>query len=437
MFLVSCSGLPKTGTSGNGTLTVIDVTPASASVAANATQPFTATAHYSDGTTKDVTTSAQWTSSNSAIASVDATGMGKGLKNGAVTITAIVSSIQGSANLTVTSAGTNLIAIALLPQISSVPVNSTQQFSATGTYSDGSGRDLTSLVTWASSSNVTATIDVNGLLTAVATGSTTISATLNGVTQSLLITVTAPTISSISVTPVGLTLPIGINQQYVVTALYTDGSSADLQSGAVWSSSSPAAATVNASTGMATTVGPGTTTITATVGAFTDSSDLTVVNAHLQSVSVTPATATIAAGTTAQFSATGIFDDGSTQLLPSVTWSSSAQNLLTVNFTGLASGVAAGSVTLTADSGGVSGTAAVTVTNATLVSLSVSPVNSTMPIGATKQFTATGTFSDSSTQDITASVLWSSSTAASATINNKGLASSVAAGTSTISAALA
>ncbi len=436
MLLVSCSGLPKTGTPGNATLTSIDVTPASASVAANANQPFTATGHYSNGTTQDVSASAQWTSSNTSIASIDATGMAKGLKNGAVTITANISSVQGSANLTVTSAGINLTTIAIFPQVSSVPVNSTQQFSATGTYSDGSSRDLTSLVTWSSSSNVTATIDVNGLLTAVAAGSTTISAALNGVTQSLLITVSTPTISSISVTPVGLTLPIGINQQYVVTALYTDGSSADLQSGAVWSSSSLAVATIDASTGMATTVGPGTTTITATVGAFTDSSDLTVVNAHLQSVSVNPATATIATGTAVQFTATGIFDDGSTQLLPSVTWFSSAQNLLTVNSSGLATGVAAGSVTVTANSGGVSGTAAVTVTNATLVSLSVSPANSTMPIGATKQFTATGTFSDSRTQDVTLSVLWSSSTAATAAIDNKGLATSVAAGTSTISAAL-
>jgi uncharacterized protein YjdB len=444
VLLVSCSGLPKTGTnsgsgsgsgtSGTATLTSIDVTPASTSVAVNATQPFTATAHYSDSTTKDVTAFAQWASSNTAIASVSATGTAKGLKTGSATITATIASIHGSANLTVIAAGASLTAIAILPQTSSVPVNSTQQFSATGTYSDGSSRDITSLVTWASSTNAVANIDVNGLLAALAAGSTTISATLNGVTQSLLITVTTPAISSISVSPVGLTLAIGINQQYVVTAFYTDGSSADLQSGAVWSSSSPAVATINAGTGSATTVGPGTTTITATVGSFTDTSSLTVVDAHLQSLSLIPATATLAIGTTVQFSATGIFDDGSTQLLPSVAWSSSAQNLLTVNSSGLATGIAAGSITVTASSGGISGTAALTVTSATLVSLSVTPANSTMPIGATKQFTATGTFSDATTQDITVSALWTSSTAATATINNQGLVTSVATGTTKIAA---
>jgi len=194
VFAVSCSGLPKTGTnsgsgsgsgsgtSGTATLASIDVTPASASVAVNATQPFTATAHYSDSTTKDVTASAQWASSNTAIASVSATGTAKGLKTGSATITATIASIHGSANLTVIAAGASLTAIAILPQISSVPVNSTQQFSAAGTYSDGSSRDITSLVTWASSTNAVATIDVNGLLAARAAGSTTISATLNGVT---------------------------------------------------------------------------------------------------------------------------------------------------------------------------------------------------------------------------------------------------------------
>jgi uncharacterized protein YjdB len=361
--------------------------------------------------------------------------MAKGLANGTAVISATISSIHGSANLTVTSAANNLSAIAISPQISSVPVNSTQQFSAIGTYADGSSRDLTTLVNWTSSSPAIATIDVNGLLTAVAAGTTTVSAALNGVTQSLIITVSTPAISSISVTPVGLTLAIGINQQYVVTAFYTDGTSADLQSGAAWTSSSPAVATIDSTTGLATTVAAGATTITATVGTFTDSTDLTVVNAHLQSISVAPATAKMAIGTAVQFNASGTFDDGSTQPLLSVSWSSSAPSLLTVNAGGLATALAGGSATVTAQSGAISGTAAVTVTSATLVSISVSPANSTMPIGAAKQFTATGTFNDATTQDVTASVLWSSSTPASATINNQGLATSVAAGTTTISAA--
>jgi uncharacterized protein YjdB len=413
-------------------LTSVVVSPSSTSVRAGAKQPFSATGHYSDGTTKDLTALAQWKSSNAAVASIDATGVATGVAAGLATITATASSMQGSANLTV-NAIANLTAIAITPQLSSIPISTTQQFSATGTYSDGSTRDLSSLVTWSSSSTAAATVDVNGLVTSVAAGTTTITATLGSVTQTFTITVTTPTISDIFVSPDGLTEPIGVSQQYTATADYSDGSSSDLSSGITWASSAPAVATVDSS-GVVTSVGPGTTTISATVGSFSDSSTLTVVPAHLQSITVTPSTAKLSAGTLLQFTATGNFDDGSTQPLTSLTWSSSAQNLLTIDVNGVATGVIAGSATVTATSGTISGTASVTVTNATISSIAVTPANSTMPIGAMKQFTAVATLSDSTTQDVSLSALWSSSMAAAATISNQGLANSVANGTTTISA---
>jgi trimeric autotransporter adhesin len=413
-------------------LTAIGVSPASTSVSAGAKQQFTATGHYSDGTTKDLTASAQWKSSNAAVASIDAAGVATGIAAGVATITATASSMQGSANLTV-NAVANLTAIAITPQLSSIPISTTQQFSAIGTYSDGSTRDLSSLVTWNSSSTVTATIDAHGLVTSIAAGTTTITAMLGSVTQTITIAVSTPTISDIFVSPDGLTEPIGVAQQYTATADYSDGSSSDLSSGITWVSSAPAVATVDSS-GVVTTVGQGTTTISATVGSFSDSSTLTVVPAHLQSITVTPSATKLAAGTLLQFTATGNFDDGSTQPLTSLTWSSSAQNLLTIDVNGVATGVIAGSATVTATSGTISGTASVTVTNATISSIAVTPANSTMPIGAMKQFTAVATLSDSTTQDVSLSALWSSSTAAAATISNQGLANSVANGTTTISA---
>jgi uncharacterized protein YjdB len=437
VFLVSCSGA-KTGQTGttnpqNASLTSVVVSPSSPSVSAGAKQSFTATGHYSDGTTKDVTASAQWKSSNAAVASIDATGVATGIAAGLVTITATASSMQGNANLTVNNVSANLTAIAITPQLSSIPISTTQQFSATGTYSDGSTRDLSSLVTWSSSSIVTATVDVHGLVTSIAAGTTTITATLGSVTQTFTITVSTPTISDIFVSPDGLTEPIGVSQQYTATADYSDGSSSDLSSGITWVSSVPAVATVDSS-GVVITVGPGTTTISATVGSFSDSSTLTVVPAHLQSITVAPSTAKLSAGTLLQFTATGTFDDGSTQPLTSLTWSSSAQNLLTIDVNGVATGVVAGSVTVTATSGTISGTASVTVTNATISSIAVTPANSTMPIGALKQFTAVATLSDSTTQDVSLFAVWSSSKAAAVTISNQGLANSVANGITTIAA---
>lgn len=422
-----------TPTPAPASLTALQVTPGIMSIGGGATQQFTATGVFSDNSTKDMTASVQWSSSAVAIASIDASGLAHGLGNGTVMITAKSGAIQGTASLSITVAVVNLNAISISPAASSIPVNTSQQFTATGTYSDGTSRDLTALVTWASSANGIATIDINGMAAGLAAGTANISATLGAVSNSTTLTVNAPAIASIAVTPVGLTLGIGIHQQYTATAIYTDGSSQDLSSAVTWSSSATSVATVD-STGLATTVAAGTTTITATVGAFSDTSTLTVVPANLISILVTPANPSIAMGTNIQLTATGSFDDGSTQQLTNVTWSSADANIASINSSGLAMSTGTGTVTITATSGAVSGTVSLSVTAATLQSIAVTPANSSMSIGTTRQFTATGTFSDNSTQDITAGVLWGSSTPAAATINNQGLATSVATGTTVISA---
>ena len=80
------------------------------------------------------------------------------------------------------------------------------------------------------------------------------------------------------------------------------------------------------------------------------------------------------------------------------------------------------------------------MTAAALTSIAVAPVNPSVAMGLTEQFTATGTYNDGSTADLTSQVTWASATAAVATISNtagsQGLASTLATGTTTITAAL-
>lgn len=416
-------------------LVSLHLSPAVVSVIPGASQQFTATGQFSDDSSHVVSTGLNWSTSDTTVASISNTGLAHALVAGVVTITAQSGTISGTATLNVTGAAANLLSITVAPSASSIPVNATQQFSATGNYADGSSSDLTALVTWKSSSTAVATVDINGLATGVASGTTTVSASMGGMTGSTTLTVNAPTISSISITPVDLTLGIGINQQFTATATYSDGSTQDLVSGVTWSSSTATVASINGS-GLATTAGAGQTTITATVGSLSDTTTLTVVAAHLISIDVEPKAVSVALGTDQQFSAVGTFDDGSTQLLTSVTWTSSVPGTATVNASGLATAVGNGSSTISAISGLVTGTASLSVNSATLVSIAVTPANSSMAVGTTKQFTATGTFSDTSTQDLTQSVLWGSSSPAIATINNLGSANSLATGTTTISATL-
>jgi uncharacterized protein YjdB len=249
-------------------------------------------------------------------------------------------------------------------------------------------------------------------------------------------------LQSIAVTPASPSIKAGTTQQFKATGTYSDNSTNDITTAVIWNSTNAAAATIGASTGLATGVAAGTTQITATQGAVVSPNDALTVTAAptLQSIAVTPASPSIAAGATQQFKATGTYSDSSTKdITTTVTWNSSNAAAATIGAsTGLATGVAAGTTQITAMLGAVvSPNDALTVTAAapTLQSIAVTPASPSIKAGATQQFKATGTYSDSSTKDITTTAAWNSTNAAAATIGaSTGLATGVAAGTTQITA---
>jgi hypothetical protein len=113
-----------------------------------------------------------------------------GTRTGTLTINDNTAIGVESASLTGTGVTVTLTSIAVTPVNPSVTANSTQQFIATGTYSDGSNADVTATSTWASTNTSAATISATGLATGVAGGTTTISATIGSVSGSTLLTVT-------------------------------------------------------------------------------------------------------------------------------------------------------------------------------------------------------------------------------------------------------
>lgn len=160
----------------------------------------------------------------------------------------------------------------------------------------------------------------------------------------------------------------------------------------------------------------------------------------LQSVTVATTTASIAAGATSQFKATGSYSNGTSQdVTATANWTSATTSVATISNTsgsiGVATGVAAGTSVITATLSGVSGTSTLTVTPATLVSLAITPTSPTIAAHTTLPFMATGTFTDKSTKDITTTVVWASSDTAVATIvANTGVVTSLTTGTTSIDA---
>jgi len=113
--------------------------------------------------------------------------MATGIQPGNSTISALFSGVVGHATLSVSNA--TLTSITVTPSTASIAAGSPQSFTATGNFSDGSSLDITRQVTWDSSTNSVATISSGGVAQGIAAGSTTISATNNGVTGTATLTV--------------------------------------------------------------------------------------------------------------------------------------------------------------------------------------------------------------------------------------------------------
>jgi uncharacterized protein YjdB len=431
---LGCAGKSSTNASNGPVLMSLALTAPSANIIVNQTEQITASGAYSDHTTRDLTNAVTWNSSNTGLATAAPGGLLTAKSSGTVTITATMNSVTGSFNLTIAPA---LVSIAVTPANQTIAAQTAQQFIATGTYTDNSKQNITSSVDWSSSNSAIATIsDVSptkGLSHGVAAGTVTITATSGSISATASLTVTSATSTSLAISPLNASLPLDVSQQYTATATFSDGTTQDVTNVAGWGSSSSSVASITVS-GLATAKNLGTTNISATFQSSSASTPLTVNASDLSSISIQPGNGSIAQGTKIQFTATGTFTDGSTHnLTTKVSWSSSNPAFASISSTGAVSGISPGLVTITASLGSVTASVPFNVTNATIVSISVTPTAQNVPIGWGVQFTATGVFSDSSTQDITSTSKWASDNTAVASIGaSSGAASAISTGTANI-----
>jgi hypothetical protein len=263
--------------------------------------------------------------------------------------------VSPAAALTITTA--TLASIAVTPASVSLAASGTQQFTAIGTFSDGSKQDISSDVTWASSNTAIATIrPQTGLAACQAPGTTQITATLGSVVSpAATLTGTSATLQSIAVTPATSSIARNGTQQFTATGTFSDGSKQNVTTTATWSSSNGNLATIGPGSGLARGISAGSVQVKAAFGSVSSTAvSLTITSATLKSIAVTPATLSIAVDTSAQFTATGTYSDGSTQdVTSSVTWESSKDTVATIGASsGLATGAAAGTTSITASQGG-------------------------------------------------------------------------------------
>jgi len=247
----------------------------------------------------------------------------------------------------------------------SIASGTTQQYTATGTYTDMTQQDLTNVVSWTSSvpgvaviSNAAAT---RGLATAgnvQATGQTTITATFGGRSGNTTLTVNPATLDSIHIDPPTASIANGTHTSFTATAHYSDGSEVDVTTQITWASDNTAVATVNAS-GIAFSLSTGTAHISGTLnGVTSDSATLTVTAAVLDGISILPLNRTIITGDIVAYTAIGHYTDQTTQDITTlVTWSTDNTGVALISNAdgseGQATGVGPGSAHVVATLGSV------------------------------------------------------------------------------------
>ncbi len=439
------TGLTVTG----ATAVSLSITPQAPTVAVNSTVPFIATAYYNDGTSADVTAMVTWSSTVTNVATVSndpgSQGISSSLAPGQTMIKATLNALSSQTVMTVS--GATLDTLAITPANSSGIIGIQHRFTLTGTYSDGSTQDLTSLANWSTSDILKLLISdlpgLKGYALAILNGTVTVTATYGGQIATTNFTVTPATLSSIAVLPGSVSLPLGVNQKLRAIATFSDATTKDITDEVVWTIDNPSLASVSNAVGTVGTVTSnlvGVTNVVATLGGVTGQSVLTTTNAVLNSISLSPLTPSKALGLSVNMTATGHFSDGSTSdITKQVTWSTSAPTILNasnaVGFEGKVFTLLQGSGTIFATKDSVSQSTLMTVNAKALVSLTVTPSAGTILSLGAKQFKAIGLYSDGTSADLTTSVTWSVSNALGS-INLNGLFLGLNIGNTSVTATL-
>lgn len=378
------------GKSANSTITVtprpvslVRVTPGTATVSVGSSLTLQAEAVDASGAPvlgRPVT----WTSSDETIAVVGATGNVAGIAPGSVTITATIDGRSGTATIGVVPVLVGSIEIT--PDTVSLRIAQSVRLTAQAFDSDGNPLSNRTF-TWISGAPSVATVNQQGDVTGVGSGTASVFAATEGVSAFATVSVSNIPVASVQVNPSTVTLQQGASVN--LSAVVRDSAGNVLTNRIVtWSSSNDAIAVVSSS-GRLTAVAVGNANVRATSEGVTGQATVTVSNIPVATVTVTPANPAIGVGQTLGMTAT--MRDANNNILSgrSVTWSTSNASVAIVNAQGLVSAIAPGSVIITAASEGKTGNTGVTVFNVPPVSLTVSASSNSLYQGETKSLRAT------------------------------------------------
>lgn len=327
---------------------------------------------------------------------------------------------SSTATATTSISTLNIVSIDIEASNVTLPKGTDVIMKATANFDNNTSEDVTNSTNWLSSNEniLNPDVNTNGVFTAMQEGISVITAQFGGYEKNLTITVTSAELASVEVTPDTVSLANGQSTQLTASGIYTDNSTIDLTGSVQWFTSDPAIVTVD-NNGLLTSHQVGNADVYAAMDSIDSNTiGVTVGNAVLASIKITPSSTQIIAQETVSFTANGVLTDGTqNDITNSVVWSSSNNAIATIDSSGVATGVTAGTVTVTAQSGSIVDTASLSVTEATLVSISLN-IPTSVEAGKTADLKATGTYNNNTQLDISSLVTWTSDDTSIASISS-------------------
>lgn len=411
----------------------VTISPSTVTVAVNAAVPVSASAFDCNGNSiRDKTIN--FTSANTAVATVTSSGQIIGVSVGQTTVSAVANGKSGTAQVTVTPEIANTVTVA--PATFTLRIGQVKQF--TPTAKNASGAIITGRTfVWSTSNSSIASVDQSGNVTALTVGNVVVSANADGVIGNASLSITNVPIGACSLSPTTQKVTLTAQAQPTITLRDTASNVIPTLGRQIsWTSDNEIVATVSNS-GVITAKKAGTATITAASVEYPNVSCTTTfeaVNPRIVTVLIAPQTATVRIGIPRQFTAT--MYDSLNQVIPPgrvITWTPVTPATATVSATGVVTGVALGTGRVAVNAEGAVDTVSFNVTKVPVSVVRLSPLSSSVIQGMTQQLTPT--VEDSTGATVTDRVIeWNTSDATKATVSSTGLVTTMASGTVTITA---
>lgn len=405
-------------------------------------QPLSATGVYSDKSEKDLTNAVMFSSSDPSVALV-CRDQGKSkhtyimpISKGLTEISAVdtQSGVRTAIPLTVTPP--ELVSISIKPSNPEILIGSKQTFTAIGTFADGKTKNITRTVIWSSSkpgvSKIANKGKIKGRALSKSAGSALIRASdpetgLNGHTT---IYATAPKLMEISISPAAPLVSVGETIEFIATAKFNNEKTENITNSVHWSATNPSMVTLSNDPdqkGKATFLASGRIAINAQAPNtdISGKATFTVNPAKLTAIKLSSPKASIPLGHVLPIYAKGLFADGTQKNITSaLTYTSSdpSKATLSINKGKGASlvSISPGQVMIQASDPdtNIKSTLKMTITPPELISIAITPENSSLSLSRAQRFSATGIYSDGNRKDMTEQVAWASSSPGIARISN-------------------